>query len=101
MTCPSCAVCHGREGKGGAGPALAGVIATFPDCNTQVQWITLGSQGWKDEVGDTYGSAATPVEGSMPAFASLSERDRRVVAFYERVEFGGGDPAVERGACGL
>ncbi len=96
-----CAVCHGREGNGGVGPALAGVIATFPDCDTQVNWITLGSQGWKDEVGDTYGSGATPIEGSMPGFGSLSDYDRRAVAFYERVEFGGGDPAAEREACGL
>jgi hypothetical protein len=37
----------------------------------------------------------------MPAFDALPEHDRRLVAFYERVTFGGADPETERAACGL
>lgn len=98
----TCAACHGADGAGGTAPSLATVLATFPDCEEHVRWIALGSARWRDEVGPTYGTAATPVEGDMPSFeASTTERQRRQVAYYERVRFGGGDPAVERGACGL
>jgi hypothetical protein len=97
----NCAVCHGRNGEGGVGPALHSVVETFSDCETQVRWISLGSQRWKEEIGDGYGTNNTPIKGAMPAFDALPEHDRRLVAFYERVTFGGADPETERAACGL
>jgi len=77
------------------------VVETFPDCETHVRWISLGSERWKAEVGDVYGINNTTVNGAMPAFDVLPERDRRLVAFYERVTFGRADPATQRAACGL
>jgi mono/diheme cytochrome c family protein len=98
----TCAACHGKSGEGGAGPALAGVMATFPDCEEQIRWISLGSQRWREEVGDTYGATAKPVAGAMASFAeSLSETEIRQVALYERVRFGEADVDAERSACGL
>lgn len=98
---PTCAACHGADGSGGAGPSLAGVLETFPDCETHIRWITLGSEGWKTEVGPNYGANDAPVDQVMPSFDSLDETAVRRVAFYERVRFGGGDPESERAACGL
>lgn len=96
-----CVACHGREGNGGVGPALEDVTATFPDCDEHILWISLGSERWKEEVGDTYGAGGVLIDGVMPSFDELPERDRRLVAFYERVTFAGADPDVERAACGL
>lgn len=98
---PTCAACHGADGSGGAGPNLANVRETFPDCETHVQWIRLGSEGWKNEVGATYGAQNVPVDRVMPSFGTLDETTLRRVAMYERVRFGGGDPDSERAACGL
>lgn len=100
-TYAACAACHGATGGGGAGPALASVLETFPDCETQVRWISLGSERWRNEVGPTYGSGGLPVEGSMPSFESLGDIAIRRIAMYERVRFGGGDLDAERRACGL
>lgn len=98
---PTCGACHGTTGTGGAGPALTDVLATFPDCETHVQWIRLGSERWKAEVGPTYGASDAPVDQVMPSFDSLDETTIRQVAMYERVRFGGGDPDEQRSACGL
>ena len=97
----TCAACHGDTGTGGVGPALANVIATFPDCETHVQWVRLGSERWKSEVGPTYGSSDAEIDQVMPSFASLDDRALRQVAMYERVRFAGGDIETERSACGL
>ena len=97
----TCAACHGDTGTGGVGPALAGVIGTFPDCETHVQWIRLGSERWKSEVGPTYGSGDTEIDQVMPSFAGLDEQAIRRVAMYERVRFGGGEIENQRAACGL
>ncbi|MEX2279550.1 MAG: c-type cytochrome [Acidimicrobiia bacterium] len=98
---PTCAACHGTDGSGGAGPSLASVRETFPDCETHVQWIRLGSEGWKSEVAPTYGAQDAAVDQVMPAFGTLDETALRRVAMYERVRFGGSEPDAERVACGL
>jgi len=97
----TCAACHGKSGTGGVGPALSGVRETFPDCATHVRWIELGSEGWKREVGPTYGERDAPVDQVMPSFDTLDEQALRRIAMYERVRFGGGDLETERAACGL
>jgi mono/diheme cytochrome c family protein len=83
-----CAGCHGPNGEGGVGPAMAdgAVIETFPDYQDHVKWVTLGSTGWADEVGQTYGAQDKPVGGGgMPAFGnSLSEDQVLLVVRYER-----------------
>jgi mono/diheme cytochrome c family protein len=87
----ACASCHGAAGQGGVGPAFAdgAVVETFSNYEDHAHWVTLGSVGWKDEVGDTYGDADKPVNGyngqNMPAFgASLSEEEILEVIRYER-----------------
>jgi hypothetical protein len=98
----TCAACHGGDGQGGAGPALATVRETFPDCSEHIRWVTLGSQRWKDEIGPTYGTQGKPIDAVMPEFgASLTPEQLRQIALYERVRFGGADLATEKAACGL
>jgi len=97
----TCATCHGTAGEGGVGPALATVRETFPECDTHKQWISLGSELWKEQVGDTYGATSKPVAGRMPAFDQLSEEELAQIAVYERVRFGEADLETERQACGL
>lgn len=98
---PTCAACHGTDGSGGAGPSLATVRETFPDCESHIQWIRLGSERWKSEVGPTYGAPRTPVDAVMPPFEALGDQAIRRVAMYERVRFGNGDLDTERADCGL
>lgn len=101
-TFATCAACHGSDGAGGIGPALTAVRETFPDCETHIRWIRLGSKRWSEEVGPTYGAADTVIEGTpMPSFDSLSDVEIRRIAMYERVRFGGGELESERTACGL
>ena len=97
----TCAACHGKSGTGGVGPGLMGVRETFPDCETHMQWIRLGSEGWKAEVGPTYGTREAAIDQVMPAFETLDELALRRIAMYERVRFGGGDIESERVACGI
>lgn len=87
----SCAGCHGAQGQGGSGPPFADghVVETFSNYEDHVHWVTIGSAGWRDEVGDTYGDTNKPVQGfnglEMPAFGeSLSEEDILAVVRYER-----------------
>jgi len=99
----ACAVCHGANGGGGAGPAMAGgaVLAAFPvdACSPQIEWIALGSSDWPDA---TYGANATPVAGGMPGFeGQLSEAEIAQVVLYERVEFGGLDVEAAEAECGF
>jgi mono/diheme cytochrome c family protein len=98
----TCAACHHATGTGGSGPALDAVRTTFPDCSEHQRWISYGSERWKAEVGDTYGTNNTEIGGVMPEFArSLSPEQIAQVAYYERVRFDGGDEETERIACGL
>lgn len=96
-----CSACHGATGQGGVGPALDAVLETFPDCETQVRWVTLGSEEWKAEVGPTYGATDKPVMGGMPRNgATLGDEEIRAVVVYERVRFGGLDEATAVADCG-
>ncbi|MDF1596722.1 MAG: c-type cytochrome [Acidimicrobiia bacterium] len=99
-----CASCHGANGQGGTGPAMAGgaVIVTWPTCDDHIKWITLGSDGWSVAVGSTYGAEAKPVQGGMPGFeADLSDEELRAVTAFERIRFGGAPAEETLIACGL
>ncbi|MDP1819822.1 MAG: cytochrome c [Acidimicrobiales bacterium] len=85
-----CSSCHGPTGDGGVGPAFDGVEETWPDYRDHMMWVRLGSTGWPE---DTYGANDKPKNGGMPAFPSLSDEELAQVVLYERVAFGGMDPA--------
>jgi hypothetical protein len=59
--------------------------------------VFLGSDGWGDEVGDTYGDNNKPIGGGgMPAWGNaLTPEELMEVVIYERAEFGGVDPEAE------
>jgi mono/diheme cytochrome c family protein len=98
----TCSVCHGSRGQGGVGPALADVAEVWPDCNDQVEWITGGSDGWRAAHGDTYGATGRPVEGGMPAQGeNLTEAEIRLVAAFQRAEYGGEEPQAALSGCGV
>ena len=95
-----CANCHGPKGEGDVGPDLSGVIDTFPSCDTQVTWVSLGSARWNQEMGSSYGDSNKPVRGGMPGFEErLEEEQIRKIASYTRSEFAGGDDDRVVGAC--
>ncbi len=97
-----CARCHGAAGDGDIGPRLNGgaVLRTFPSCEDQILWVSLGSTGWRRERGPTYGATANPVRGGMPGFGSrLSSDQIRQVVTFTRVELGGGNPARVGSDC--
>lgn len=97
-----CSTCHGDAGQGGVGPSLYDVLETFPSCADHMEWITLGSEGWKNAHGPTYGANDTEITKPMPAHGEkLSADEIAAVAAFERVEYGGGDAAAELADCGL
>ncbi|MCZ7532833.1 MAG: cytochrome c [Acidimicrobiia bacterium] len=97
-----CSACHGSNGQGGIGPALADVAKTFPSCDEHVEWITLGSDQWKIVHGDTYGANDSPIEQVMPGQgATLSAEQIKAVAAYERVFYGGMDEGTALDECGV
>jgi mono/diheme cytochrome c family protein len=64
----SCATCHGVDGRGGIGPALADgrVVERFPDIDDQIELVRSG-------------------RGLMPAWGDrLSDVEIRAVVEYER-----------------
>ena len=100
----ACQACHGAAGGGGAGPALASgaVTATFPTCDDHIDWVALGTTGWSQERGPTYGANNKAVGGFgiMPGFApSLTSQELAAVVLYERVTFGGLDAAEAEADC--
>lgn len=98
----SCSSCHGASGQGGVGPSLATVIATWPECSDHLRWISLGSAGWRDAVGETYGATAKPVQGGMPGHQGvLTAEQIAAVAAFERITYGGADEAETLAACGV
>lgn len=103
-----CAACHGANGGGGAGPAMAGgaVLVTFPagSCADHQLWVSLGSEGWAGEIGPVYGAPEKPVGGfgaPMPSFSGLTELELAQVSLYERVAFGGEAVDEAEADCGL
>jgi mono/diheme cytochrome c family protein len=98
----NCSSCHGSRGQGGVAPSLAEVNETWPSCDDHQDWIALGTERWKAERGPVYGARETPVTRVMPAHADrLTAEEIAAVAAFERVEYGGGDPATELAACGV
>jgi mono/diheme cytochrome c family protein len=98
----NCSTCHGNRGQGGVGPALADVRKVWPSCADQQDWIALGTERWQAERGPVYGADDTPITKVMPSHADrLTPEEIAAVAAFQRVEYGGGDPASELAACGL
>jgi len=102
---PACQNCHGSDGGGGIGPAFGGgaVVETFPLCVDHIAWVSLGTTGWREEVGDTYGAQAKPVGGGglMPSYqdAGLTAEEIAAVVLFERVTFGGLDATEAEADC--
>ncbi len=97
-----CSACHGNRGQGGIGPAFKDVVETFPNCHEQIRWITLGSEGWKDSIGPTYGATDKPIDNVMPAMGTvLTDDEIASVAAFERSQYGGLDPDEAIAGCGL
>lgn len=97
-----CSACHGASGEGGVGPALDDVATTWPTCAEQIEWIVLGSDGWKEANGGTYGATGKSVEGGMPAQSgSLEPRQIASVAAFERTTYGDIPAAEALSECGL
>ena len=84
------------------GPALSSVMETWPGCADHIEWVRLGSQGWREAHGDTYGATDKPVKGGMPPLGgALTDDEIAAVAAFERVRYGGGDPESVLADCGL
>ncbi len=99
----TCVGCHGAGGGGGVGPALTGVLTTFGSCTDHMEWVRLGTQGFQAAGRTTYGDTNKPVGGggTMPSHASLSPEQLAAVVTFERVRFGGEDPAEALVDCGV
>ena len=86
-----CSSCHGANGEGGVGPALAGDEAetTFPDIEDHIAWVESGSIGTPQAplgYGDPAREGGQRVsKGGMPSFAgSLTQEQIEAVVQYER-----------------
>ncbi|MGA8040053.1 MAG: c-type cytochrome [Acidimicrobiia bacterium] len=100
----NCAGCHGPTGGGGVGPALTGVLTTFGACADHEEWVTLGTNGFREAGRSTYGDSGKTVGGGgvMPTFGTtLSAEQIASVVAFERVRFGGADPDQTLLDCGL
>lgn len=86
-----CAACHGASGGGVSGPPLTHVLDTWPDYRDHLLWVKLGSTDWP---ADTYGATGVTKAGGMPGHAdTLTEAELAEIVLYERIQFGGMDPA--------
>lgn len=90
-----CSGCHGAEGGGGIGPALANgeVHVTFTSIEDQMAWILRGSA--IVGTGNNYASADSarerPVAGQMPGYGAgaagaLDVEELLAVTLYERTQ---------------
>lgn len=85
-----CAVCHGSAGEGGIGPTLVDVLATWPSCDQQVEWVSIGSERWRAQYGETYGATDNPITAVMPQHDDRLTLDEiRLVSAFERIQYGG------------
>ena len=102
-TYAQCSSCHGPNGGGGVGPAFGQVNVVFNSCADHIDWVRLGTNGYRELGIATYGDLAKPVGGGgvMPAFASLTEEQLASVVAFERVRFGGGSADDVLADCGL
>ena len=85
---------------------MASVRDTFPDCETHVMWIRLGSEDAVRVLPNFRPVLRQGLEGledrvSALIIESLDDEALRRIAMYERVRFGGGELESERSACGL
>lgn len=97
-----CALCHGGNGQGASAPALRDVVTTFSRCEGQIEWITLGSERYRAEIGPAYGDADKEITGVMPEFGeALTETEIARVAAFERLQFGGVAAEAALDDCGL
>ena len=97
-----CAACHGGNGQGASAPALHDVASTFARCEGQIEWIALGSERYRAEIGPAFGDAGKEITGVMPEFgSSLTEIEIAQVAAFERHQFGGVSAEVALDDCGL
>lgn len=98
----NCDGCHGAQGQGGVGPGFSGVLTTFGSCADHIEWVSLGSSGFQAAGESTYGDTDKAIGGGMPAFGtSLTEEQLASAVAFERVRFGGADPAGTLTDCGL
>ena len=99
----TCAGCHGPNGEGGVGPAFGNVTNVFTSCLDHVEWVRLGTNGFREQGIDTYGDLAKPVGGGgvMPGFAGLTDEQLASVVAFERIRLGGADPDQTFVDCGL
>lgn len=98
----NCAGCHGAGGQGsGNFPPLTGVVTTFGSCEDHITWVRLGSEGWRSQVGGSYGDTNKNVGGGMPAHGALTDEQLAAVVAFERVRFGGANPEETLVDCGL
>ncbi len=107
---PGCAGCHGGEGQGGSGRPFAEgeVLKTFPKIEDQLNFVIVGSQGYKDAGLAVYGDpnreggahAPLAFNGTpMPPRGGNAElTDAQIVGLvcHERYTLGGADPADEQ-----
>jgi mono/diheme cytochrome c family protein len=98
-----CLGCHGANGEGGVGPAFGSVNAVFTSCLDHIEWVRLGTNGFRDAGISTYGDLARPVGGGgvMPGFLTLTDEQIASVVAFERIRFGGADPDSTFVDCGL
>ncbi|HSG78258.1 MAG TPA: cytochrome c [Acidimicrobiia bacterium] len=98
----TCSVCHGTGGQGGVGPSLTDVVETWPSCADHIEWVTIGSNAWKEIHGDTYGATNRENTGAMPGQEdTMSPSDVAAVSAYERVTYGGQDRDAALADCGI
>jgi mono/diheme cytochrome c family protein len=95
-----CSSCHGATGGGQVGPSFDDVLAIWPSCADQIEWVSLGSDGWEAAHGSAYGAQGTPVAGGMPGWKdTLQPEEIAEVVAFERVQYGGGDRASVLADC--
>ncbi len=99
----NCEGCHGAEGQGGVGPALANVATTFSSCTDHIEWVTKATLGFQAEGRTGYGDANKAFGSvAMPGFgSSLTPEQLAAVVAFERVRFGGQPSDQVLADCGL